>query len=89
LARGCVPAIASGETQERGLDLVKPLPVSADPEGDVVVQESLGEADDRVGERARISRWTIRARLDLAFDQRLDARDRSRLHRSAAGGQQS
>jgi hypothetical protein len=67
---------------------VQPLPVAADPDHHVVVEECLGEADERVRERARVGWRRVRPRRDLRLDQRFDARHRSRLDRPSARGQQ-
>jgi hypothetical protein len=68
---------------------VQLLPVAPNPDRDIVVQEGLGETNDRVGERARIGRWVVGPGRYLGFDQLPDASDRSRLNRPAARGQEA
>jgi hypothetical protein len=68
---------------------VQLLPVAPNPDRDIVVQEGLGETNDRVGERARIGRRVVGPGRYLGFDQLPDASDRSGLNRPAARGQEA
>ena len=65
------------------------LPVASNPDRDIVVEECLGETNDRVGERAGVGRWLVGAGGDLGVNQPPDARHRSRLNRPAARGEQA
>ena len=55
-------ASAGLDAEQRGLDLAETLPVATDPDRRVVVQERVGQPDDRVRERARFGGRVVPAR---------------------------
>jgi hypothetical protein len=89
LARARTQIRGSPDPEQRRFDLVQTAPVAADPERHVVVEERLGEPDDRVGEGAWVDRRLVRRSRHLGLDQAPDARHRPRLDRSGARGQQT
>ena len=55
-----------GATEKGCLDLAQPDVVTADPDRGVVVEEGLGQAHDRVGQRFGVSRRPVTARGHLS-----------------------